>query len=271
MYMDSQASPPRLTIRDQLALSTFWFSLNAQSAALFPIVIPLQILLFLPSGQVGNAQQALLLGWISTVGAVVSLIMPPLFGMASDRTTSRFGRRRPYIVAGTLLLILGALLLAAAGNVLIFLLGLVIWQVGSNAANAAYQSLLPDRVPREQRGAASGYLGLMTILGNVGSLALAGILLSSVSLTSIGSLSIERGANVFYALTSVALLGRVFITRGGVPDEPLTLTPSAAAGSAAETGTRQRFAHLWIAPWRHNNFTWVFLTRAFVMLGRTLV
>src|SRR5216684_8561378 len=118
--MDSKVPLPRLTIRDQLVLSVFWLSLNAQSAAIFPIVIPLQILLFLPPGQVGNVQQAVLLGWISTVGAIVSLIMPPLFGMMSDRSTSIYGRRRPYIVAGTILLVLSALLLAVAGNVAIF-------------------------------------------------------------------------------------------------------------------------------------------------------
>src|SRR5579859_2022771 len=112
--MDSQAPLPRLTVRDQLVLSVFWFSLNAQSAALFPVVIPLQILLFLPHGQVGNAQQALLLGWISAVGAVVSLIMPPIIGMMSDNTRGSWGRRRPYIAVGALLLVVSALMLSVA-------------------------------------------------------------------------------------------------------------------------------------------------------------
>ncbi|HKB47596.1 MAG TPA: MFS transporter, partial [Ktedonobacterales bacterium] len=95
------------------------------------------------------------------------------------------------------------------------------------------------------------------------------ILLSTVSLASIGSMSIERGANVFYALTSVVLLVSVVITLVRVPDEALTRIQAAAAANG-ETGMRQHFAHLWIAPWRHTNFTWVILTRAFVMLGLTL-
>jgi len=261
---------PLLSVPNQLALSVLWFALNFQNAALLPIVVPTQILLFTGSGQVGNAQQATLLGWLSALGSVVAMLVAPITGALSDHTRGALGRRRPYIIVASAIFLPGVVLLATARDIAAFAIGFFIYQIASSACTAAYQSLLPDRVPREQRGAASGYLGLMTILGNVGSLALAGILLSSVSLTSIGSLSIERGTNVFYALTSVALLVSVFITLVGVPDEPLTLTPAAAAGSAAETGTRQRFAHLWLAPWRHNNFTWVFLTRAFVMLGLTL-
>src|SRR5260370_21375916 len=168
--MEFQAPPKRVNVRDQLVLSVFWLSLNAQSAALFPIVIPLQILLSLPSGHVGNAQQALLLGWISAVGAVVSLIMPPVFGMMSDNTRGSWGRRRPYIAAGALLLVLSALLLAGAGSLAIFVITLLINPASSNSANASYQSLLPDRVPNEQRAEASGEMGLMTILGSSGSL-----------------------------------------------------------------------------------------------------
>ena len=266
------ATPHKLNVREQLVLSVFWFSLNAQSAALFPIVIPTQILLFVAGGQVGNVQQAVLLGWISAVGAIVSLIMPPLFGMWSDHTTSRFGRRRPYIVAGTLGLLLSALLLAVAGNVAIFVLGLIVYQVGSNAANASYQALLPDRVPKEQRGEASGYMGLMTILGNVGSLGLAALLLGAVSLTSIDSGIIRRGAALFYILTGIALLVGMLITAAGVHEIPYRppLTASTHAEGSARTRFRRWFAQNWIAPWREFNFTLVFFARFAVMMGLTL-
>ena len=87
-----------------------------------------------------------------------------------------------------------------------FVIALIINQFGSNAANASYQALMPDIVPKEQRGEASGYFGLMTILGNVGSLGVAAFLLGSFTLTSNDSAIIRRGATLFYILTGIALL-----------------------------------------------------------------
>ncbi|HLX39742.1 MAG TPA: MFS transporter, partial [Ktedonobacteraceae bacterium] len=138
--MDLQATQHRLTIREQLLLSVLWFSLNVQSAALLPIVIPTQILLFITPGQIGNAQQAAFLGWLSTMGAIVSLVVPPVIGMFSDQTTSAFGRRRPYIVIGSLFLLMSAWMMTEARNVVIFVLGLSIYLIGNNSVTAAYQS-----------------------------------------------------------------------------------------------------------------------------------
>lgn len=270
--MDSDVTLPRLTVRDQLVLSVYWFSLNAQSAALFPIVIPLQIVLFLPRGPVGNAQQAIVLGWISAVGAVVSLFMSPLIGMISDRTPGAWGRRRPYIAAGTLLLVLSALLLATAGSIAIFVLALIVNQVGSNASNASYQALLPDRVPKEQRGAASGYMGLMTIVGNIGSLALAGALLANVSATAANGDAIRHGTLVFYILTGIALIVGGLITVFGVRELPFM--PDASETSREQESffprLRRWFDRNWIAPWRGYNFRLVFFTRFAVIMGLTL-
>src|SRR5438128_6297703 len=93
----SEVTVSRISLRGQLTLNILWFGLNAQSAALLPIVIPTQIVLFISSSQVGSAQQVLFLSWLMVAASVISLFMPPAIGTLSDRTCGGFGRRRPSI------------------------------------------------------------------------------------------------------------------------------------------------------------------------------
>ena len=270
--MDSHESLHRLTVRDQLILSVLWFSLNSQTAALLPIVIPTQILLFVAPGQIGSAEQAAFLGWLSTLGAIVSLFIPPLIGMWSDRTTNMFGRRRPFIILGALCVLLSMPLLIEARNVMIFIAGLAVFQVGTNVITSAYQSLTPDRVPKEQRGASSGYMGLMTILGNVGSLALAAWLFGSISLNATESSTIHQGTSIYYTFTSIILLAGILITVAGIHEVPfvLSLTAEAQAKERLSQRLHRWMLRNWLEPWHDYNFTIVFLTRFSVMMGLAL-
>ncbi len=256
----------RLSIRQQITLSFLWFSLNFETAALLPVVIPTQLLLFVAPGAVGNAEQALVLGWLSALGALLALVIQPLTGLLSDRTTSRLGRRRPYILIAAVIYLAGMLALAAAPGFAVFVLGFVVAQIAANVGTAAYQGLLPDRVPAEQRGTASGYLGLMTILGNVGSLVAAALLLADVSAGPALASAVRTGATRYYALGIAVLVVGVLVTVIGIREEPIAdrLPPPSRRRDP------HKFLDLWLAPLRHDNFRWVFLTRASVMLGLTI-
>ncbi len=273
------AEPAPLTLWRQLSLSALWLGVNAISAALLPIVLPIQILLFVTPGVVGNAQQAEFLGWLSALGAVVALVVPPLVGALSDRTTLRYGRRRPYIVIGVLISVAGAWALARADDLNTLTITFLILQLGFNVTVGSYQGLLPDLTPEGQRGAASGYLGLMTILGNVGSLALAGALLAGVTLADVttpsGRAEIITGASIFYGATALVMALTTIITLVWTPETPLSVVEAAALRPQPRGANRmerglQSLRTLWLEPWKSHNFTWVFLTRAFVMLGLTL-
>lgn len=258
-----------LSLRAHLRLSILWFGLNFQFAALLPIVIPTQILLFVTPGAVGNAQQAEFIGWFAALGTIVALVAPPLIGALSDRTPGPLGRRRPYIAIGALLMLLGAVQLAAAREIIAFTAGFIILQLGNNISTAAYQGLIPDLVPAAERGAASGYLGLMTIVGNVAGLGLAGVLLGTVTLGATAAANIRGGASIYYLLTGCVLLVTVLLTLARVHEAPFTGVPLAMPARQAHAW-RARFSAAWIAPWRNHNFLWVFLTRCFVMIGLTL-
>src|SRR5260370_16801829 len=92
---------PLLSVPNQLALSVLWFALNFQNAALLPIVVPTQILLFTGSGQVGNAQQATLLGWLSPLGSVVAMLVQPITGPLSHPTQQPLAPPPPYLILPT--------------------------------------------------------------------------------------------------------------------------------------------------------------------------
>jgi MFS family permease len=258
----------RMTVRQHLTLSILWLALNLQSAALLPIVLPVQILPFVAPNEVGNAQQATLLAWLTAVGGLIALVVAPVAGALSDRTTATWGRRRPYILVGALLLMLGAWVLATPRGLDSLLAGLLLFQLGGTICTAGYQGLLPDQVPLPQRGAASGYIGLMTILGNVGSLAVAGILLGAVT-SGAATAAIGKGAVLYYTLTTVALGLGVLVTVWCVHETPVAKAAAGATGRQS-LGLRVRLRADWIAPWQGRDFRWVWLTRASVMLGLSL-
>jgi MFS family permease len=105
-----------------------------------------------------------LLGFFGTlVGITVSLLV----GIISDHTTSRWGKRTPSILVGSLLgipfIALGAILYPPALPVIaISFIGM---QLFTNIGNGAWWPLLVDTVPEHQRGLASGLQGLYTLVG----------------------------------------------------------------------------------------------------------
>ncbi len=272
---------PHLSRRELLGLSLPWFGLNFQFAALLPVVIPAQILLFVAPGSAGNAQQALFLGAMAALGAVTALILQPTIGALSDRTRTRFGRRRPFMLVGAAGLLVGLALLALSHALALFIGGLFIVLIANTISSTASQGLVPDCVPMHQRGTASGFVGLMTLLGTVGSLAVASVLLGQSTSGGAATSGIARGAALFYIVAAgvLALFAtiplllikentwahRIGLHGAQHPSESEHTDESGAATEAS--GSR------WTAllhPWRQANFRWVFLTRAFVMLGLAL-
>jgi MFS family permease len=259
----------RLSILQELALNFLWFPTNALLGALLPVVIPTQILLFVPSTHVGDAVQGTFLGWLSTVASFVSLFMPPLVGTLSDRTTGRFGRRHPYIVAGGVLLVASLPLLVISSSLVMFLAGLSLLHLGTNTMMPAYQSLVPDRVPERQRGEASGYVGALTILGNMVGLGLAAYLLGQVSQRSYTPDLIRHNAGIYYLVMIGLTVVGVLVTVLGV--RPVPFHPQPYISEDDQRSRREKFeqwfVQSWIDPWRKHNFTVVFLTRASIMLA----
>lgn len=104
---------------------------------------------------------------VAGVGALIALLANPVFGRLSDRTSSRFGMRKPWIIGGSLLGLIGLYVLGSADGVTGVLIGWVIAQLSFNAALAALVATLPDQAAPDQRGKISGLVGMTLPIGLV--------------------------------------------------------------------------------------------------------
>ncbi len=168
---------PKLRWTQILAISIFWLALNFHWAALGIIILPSQVFKI-----VGDAQKGSALAFVLVPGAFVSLFANPLFGLLSDRTRGRlavWGRRRPYILLGTLVNVGGLVWMASSRDILSLALGYIIVQFSNNAASAPFHALLPDIVPEEQRGLTSGVMGLLSLAGSIGGVIIGGLFIDA--------------------------------------------------------------------------------------------
>ncbi len=130
-------------------------SINLVFLAPILVTLPLRV-----NSLVGIQQAPKSLGLVAGIGALVSMFGNPFFGRMSDRTWSRLGMRRPWMVIGLVGGTLGILVVALAPNIPVVLVGWCLAQLFFNALLAALIAVLPDQVPRAQRGLVSGVLGV---------------------------------------------------------------------------------------------------------------
>ena len=109
---------------------------------------------------VGIDQAPRSLAQVTGVGALVSMFGNPFFGRMSDRTSSSWGMRRPWMLIGLVGGSLGILVVALAPGIPVVLVGWCVAQLLFNALLAAMVAVLPDQVPVAQRGQVSGVLGV---------------------------------------------------------------------------------------------------------------
>src|SRR4029077_13512288 len=227
------------------ALSAFWFGSNFLWLPLTTILIQAQIDEVVPKGTQNTA-----IGVALGLGGLLAVTVPPLVGAWSDRLNTRFGRRRPIMVAGTLLTFPGLFVLMAANNYPEILIGYAIIQFFFNGAQAAYAGIVPDVVPAQQVGKASGFLATMTQLG-IG----AGLGVSSLMAHN---RAIYLVMGVVAALT---LIPTVWAARAEGLNR-IERTPSRPFGESVREFLR---------PLHEGDFAWVIFTRLMVSSGITVV
>ena len=116
---------------------------------------------------VGNHRAPASLALVASAGALLAMVANPFFGRMSDRTASRLGMRRPWMVGGLAGGSIGIAIVALAPSIPVVLLGWCITQVCFNALLAAMVAVMPDQIPSVQRGQVSGVLGVCLPVGSV--------------------------------------------------------------------------------------------------------
>ncbi|MEN4099321.1 MAG: MFS transporter [Anaerolineaceae bacterium] len=149
---------------DFLTINSYWFGLTALSQTMTPLVLPLLVQQF-----VGESSQGAAYGQLRLWSLMVAVLVQALVGMLSDRNTSRFGRRRPFIFLGTMGVILVLILVGFSATLqgitgYWILFGLVILlMIFANSAHAAQQALIPDLVSPEQHGRFAGIKAMLEV------------------------------------------------------------------------------------------------------------
>jgi len=180
------------------------------------------------------------------IGALFALFGNPLFGKLSDRTTSRLGRRRPWLIGGVIGALTGLIVVASATSVTMVLIGWSITQVSFNAALAALIAVLPDQVPVSQRGLASAFLGVgIPTAAILGTYIVAGVHSTFLKFLVPGLIAAAL------VILLVTVLPDKRITKGSTP--PYTL------GEFARS--------FYINPRSAPDFSWAWLSRFMLFMG----
>lgn len=197
------------------------------------------VTLALRIGEVDPAHKEVGLAVVSSLGALVALFANPLFGRLSDRTTSRFGRRRPWLVGGVLGGTAGLAVVALVPSLPAVAFGWCFAQLSFNATIAAMAATIPEQVPVEQRGLVSGVAGFSQRLAvPVGS----------------GAAALLAGSAAVFLLPAAVAVAVVVLFAVTLRDRP------APAGRPPFTAKEFR-GSFWTDPRAHPDFGWVWVTR----------
>ena len=187
------------------------------------------------------------LSLVAGTGAFLAMFANPFFGKMSDRTTSRLGMRRPWMVTGLLGGSVGILVVALAPSVPVVLVGWCIAQVFFNALLAALIAVLPDQVPVTQRGRVAGVLGICLPIASVSGTFVVQLFTGNTLAMFLAPCAI---GGILILLFVVALRDR----RLAVADRPAW-------------SLREFTSAFYLNPRKHPDFAWAFASRFLLVLA----
>jgi MFS family permease len=238
--------------------ATAWLGIWMAQLTPIQLLLPSQIadVLGLPIDatqqiQGGNwIEPVIAFGIISAIAGACAILAYPLTGALSDRTTSRFGRRKPWILSGSIVFAVSLFILGLQDS----LVGVgIFWSlalIGFCMLSASLTATISDQVPVNQRGFVSGWVSAPQAAGTI-----LGILL----VTEL-SLSVFVGYAATAALLIVLVVPFLIFTKDGVL--PTDQRPPFSLSILVRG--------FWISPRKYPDFGWTLVGRILVNLGNAL-
>jgi len=234
-----------LTYRQFLVIGSYWFGWSFVWMPLIVVIIPKQM-----SAIVGHENKGQGMGQVFLFGSIGSVFFSPLFGAMSDRSRNKMGKRAPFLILGSCFSNLGLLVMSMSPTLSIFCFGFLMLSLGNFVAVAPYSALVPDVVPHNQRGKASGWLGAMSMVGF-----LAG-----------GGLSYHIDS--FGIILTYLVMICVSICSTGVT---VMWVPEVRVALSAPKFSMTECICAFFAAFMDNDFFWVFSSRFFIQMGSIAV
>jgi len=228
------------------AFAAAWVGVWMAQLGPFRVALPLQVSAEL--GETDNwTDSVVAFGVVSGIAGAFLILSFPIAGYLSDRTTSRFGRRRPWILGGAVLFAVALLLLGFVHGLALVTVCWTLALVGFSVAASALTSLLNDQVPVRQRGWVAGWMSSPRAIG---------IILGAVLFTGVFA-TVTLGYVVLAVVLAVLVLPVLLL----VKETPIT---------AEQRPTGSLLSGLWISPRKHPDFAWTWVSGFLVNAGNAL-
>ena len=237
---------PRLAL---VRISLFWLGLTSIDAVV-NAAVQTRIKF---DGLVEPGTEGTALALVAAATFIFAIAVQPTVGAISDYASTRWGRRKPFIVAGAVFDVAFLIGIATANSLVAIAAFVALLALSTNIARGPFQGYVPDLVPDRQVGQASAMVGLMQVLGNVVGFALA-------------AFAASRG-NVGVAIIAIAIIELVTMLSVviGVPNGPPAKPRNGRSwlAIAAETWGLDIL--------RERSYIWLLASRLFILMGGAAV
>ncbi|WP_018749931.1 SLC45 family MFS transporter [Paenibacillus sanguinis] len=164
-------------------------------------------------------KSAAMIGFMMTIDNYFAIVLQPWIGHRSDMTTTRFGRRMPYLLIGMPLGAVFASLIPWHTGLVTLVLFMVLMNLSMSIFRAPTVALMPDITPERQRTKANGVINFM---GGIGSVLAFGI----------GSRLYGLGSHVPFLFAGIVMLISLVVLKLTIR-EPVTRAAKSGGQAAA--------------------------------------